>query len=1010
MIGLGFGLGSAQAAVKRILLSFHFATLPGAATMPSGLDLTRASTEYVRDDSAGGYASGTVGNDVGSIANVNGVAGLVVEGPWTNLLSPRARGSQIGPPSPWNAGNSAPTFAYGPGVDGAAGEATRLVIASGGYPVAYGPFYQAGNYVGQTLTCGMHYQPTSSNQFAQLRWYDGSKLYAIASTTLPLGVWTRLERTATCSSTLFQFTPCDTTDQSANGGTTAHAADVLVDYAYALASPRGPIAWHDGTHAGTRLRVADAGSVVTDGAMELQLDVGLPYLPTQLRWKSRLFSLAGDSRTFVELDHTKRRLRASACGVEVVFPIELSWSPTDVIRFLVRIGNGKPTAKYAISTDQGATFGAWVDLGDVGTTQPPIVHENLPVDVGCDDTSSQLEGVYRDVTWWGSGSSAVPWTTIYCSPTGSGDGLTVGSPASLSTAISTARAYVLAGAAHVRIMLRGGTYFLQQLLGGPIDITPADANIIWQAFPGENPDFSGAVPIDPGDWTVYSGTTYQAPAPVGTPIRHVTVNGVRARTARTTLDKTGAGWTKTAPDTWTAPDSSIASFNSPTDARLITGNTVAGDAWKSFSMPIASAIANVVTILALAANTANFQVGYEAGSKIWAVENARELIAADGDFAHDSVNGVVYYRKRTTDTMATADARIPVLEELVRITGTSADAPVLGTQFLGVTFSDTNAVAATRDGWNPLQDAWQGAGTEFVSSTWSTLPAAVKVTWAQDFAFGGCTFTRLAGHGLSLSKGARQADVGGTRFYDISGDGLVGGGVFQADQRPADARDTTSQILIHSTTFDTCGVHWWSSCGLAIYFASYVTVSHCDFANLPYTALSINWGWGYAENGGYDNGQGHGARGWPTDQPPASGDTISGNHLISACKFTNCINLLTDGGCIYTVGKLTGTIIERCFTQSASYAGARGIYLDNSTSNVLVQLCVVPALGAWVQIFAPKATNNTFLNCWFVGTPFVPGVGGVDPTNVLTNVTWYTSGPPATWPSGAQAVIDEAGR
>lgn len=1002
-IGFGIGLGFSRLARRSLWRINGRSQAVGAALLPAVVTLTRASTEYLRDDASGGYAAGTVPINTGAVVNVDGNQGILNEGPWTNLLSPRARGANMNAVAPWGAGNVSPTFGFSAGVDGTAGQGTRVSVAAGGYATSYGPYYQSGNYFGQTITAGGHYKPAAANQHAQMRWWDGSRNYAAAA-TLPLGIWTRVERTATSTLNSFQFTPIDSANHSANGGAAAAAIDVVTDFLFATAAARGPIVWHDGTHAGTRLSVEDGASVF-GGALELEVDIGLP---SSLRWSGRVFTR--DSRTFAELDKTKNRIRVSVAGVECVFPAEVVRSPGDVVRVALRqIGNGKPVAKYAISSDHGATYGALIDLGDVGdVVLPPFVHEESGLDLLCSGTTSQLEGVIQRVECFGTGSAVTPWTTVYASTTGTGNGLTVGAPASLSTALTTARAYLAAGTRRVRILLRGGTYFLQSLLGGPLVLTPADSGLVLEAYPREAVEFSGAVPIDPASWSVYSGTIYQAAGPT-TPVRHITVGGARATTARTAVDKAGTGWTKTAENTWTAPNSSIAGYHSPTSARLLSGNCVGGNAWHAFSLPVADADGTTVTITEEVADAANFQIGFEVG-KIWAVENARELISAEGDFAHDFVNGVIYYKKRAGDTMATADARLPVLEELVRVVGDSAAAPVTNVQILGITFSDTNAASPLEDGWSPLQATWQGRGQEYVSTTWSTLPAAVSMTWADGIVLGGCTLTRLGGIGLALPKGARNIDISGTSFVDIAACGFAAGGILQADQRPANPLDATSDVNVRSCTFDNCAAHYWASCGAEVYFATRVRFTYCDFLNLPYSALSIGWGWHYADAGGWDNGLGYGVRGWPTDLPAASGDTISGGHHAYRCRFVNCMNLLADGGCIYTVGKQPGTIIEECYTQTLAYAHAFGVYIDNGSDSIVARNMVVPAGGIRFQVFAPKATNCQVLDSWSVQDAVAPGVGGVDATNVVSGMTWYVASPPTTWPTGAQAVINAAGR
>jgi len=360
------GPRSRAASGEALLWSVDWRTQPlGAATIPSGMTFSRASTEWPRADVSGVLAYGTaLGNDVASIVNVGGFRGLLIEGPYVNELT-APRGSQM-TAAPWTGGNVTPVLNAGAGPDGLANAACRITLASGGYPTSYTRYVTTPNLVyGQKYVIGAHLKPYGADQSAQVRWSYSSVHFAEGG-DIPLGQWTRVEAIGTAGTTGFFFTPAESGTYTSQGGIAASAHDVLADmnYRYAMTVDRSPISWHSGTHAGGRASF-DADDCVRNGRLDVAIDVGLPYAWSMLRWDARLWTLRGTTDTFAEIDQVSRRLRVSIHGIEVKFPIEVVSTTAQMLRFRVAAGNGKATATVAVSDDYGATFGAATSLGTV---------------------------------------------------------------------------------------------------------------------------------------------------------------------------------------------------------------------------------------------------------------------------------------------------------------------------------------------------------------------------------------------------------------------------------------------------------------------------------------------------------------------------------------------------------------------------------------------------------------------------------------------------------------------
>jgi hypothetical protein len=1013
-MGLGLGLGGSVSEAPAIWsISWKTLSLGGyTGALPGGLTFSRTSTQTLRQDSGGVvYASGTAAPNVPVIGTIGAATGYISDGGGTNLLSPVDRGSNVAT-APWSIGLTPAILNAGPGVDGTMNAASTFAALAAGYCNFVG---ESPTISGLTVMAGGYVQPASGVS-AQLTVFDsGITNPVVTAVTLTPGVWQTLASPSYVASAANSITvvPCDGRGYASIGGDGAQTqGPYLIDMLWALVTTHPPGTWMAGTQAPTVLGTATPAGSINGGRFSLTIDVNFYYLSSQLRWNNRLWSLVGDATTFVELDQTKVQLRVSVSGVELLFPVPLTWATTDVLRLHVAAGAGIPVATLARSTNAGASFGAAGSLGTLTVAQPPIQVGALSLDFCGDGASNTLEAVVLAMAVYSVGASVIPGATIFAAPSiqGAGTGQSAGNEMALPAAVTAARALLASGVTPVTILCRGslGVYFIDALFGGPIEMI---SSLVFRAYPGESPEFSGATQITSA-WTVFSTGIYETSAPVNSPVTHITVNGVRAHMAGYTATSTKlSGWTVANPSTQTlvvtAPDSTIAGRHSPSDGFVTSDQSAAG--WKSFFCPIASASGTSVVLASSAQSSGSFQQigGNLAMNGVSAIAGHRELVVADGDFAYERV-GVLYYQARTADgTMSAPDVRFPTLPCVFTLHGSSG-APITNVQILGITITDTAAwtdnsplngtTSATPTnvlvgGWCPLQASVQASGVQTVAESYSTIDGAVSMIYAEGVVVAGCSFERIGGTGIRCGRGSQNYVVSGCTF-DVAGAAITEGWVLQEDQRPSDTRDEVSGGLVCNSTVTAYGWFWHSSCALERYFVSGTTHLNLTIGGGYYTADSVGWGWGYAENGGFED------HGFPYDQPPANGNTICGNNATLECLITNWLSgVVVDLGGVYTVGRQPGSTITGNYI-TGGYPVT--VYMDNASSLIVAtgNVCNGPVT---INPNAPVATSNTFSLNWFDGVYSLTP----DSSNILTGNITATS---ADWPAGALVVIALAGR
>jgi hypothetical protein len=509
-----------------------------------------------------------------------------------------------------------------------------------------------------------------------------------------------------------------------------------------------------------------------------------------------------------------------------------------------------------------------------------------------------------------------------------------------------ARARLAAGAPSVQLLLGGGTYRLDR----PLTLDARDAGERWSALPGRRPVLSGARPIT--GWRVVDAQRdlWSAPVPAGLQTRQLHVDGRRAVRARTAglgaTDGLPAGSVKTATG-YTVPGDALQSYARPQELELVF------DTFKfSWSAtPKAGWIQSRCGVASISGTPEQTEI--EMREPCWStlnnlfvarptlpsrLENAVELLDAPGEWARDGDR--LLYIPRPGEQMASATVTAPALEALVTGDG------VRDLTFSGITFADTTWMKPSGPDGLPIAQAnfalrdpeaslhWQSA---FVSpeggeswnghpfgATAQKMPAAVDLDGASDVRFVGNRFTRIGQTGLDLDAGARDSAIVGNVFRDISGSAVQVGGV--TDPNQSDPELVDERVRIENNVIRDIANEYQSGVGIFLGYTRDVRVAHNDIAELPYTAISLGWGWG------------------SLDTLP----TVAGGNVVEANRIDRIMLAKYDGGGVYTIGPQPGSVMRgNWITNQHEQYGA--LYVDQGSSGWLMEDNVLASVRRWMH-------------------------------------------------------------
>ncbi|MCX7803983.1 MAG: right-handed parallel beta-helix repeat-containing protein [Planctomycetota bacterium] len=544
----------------------------------------------------------------------------------------------------------------------------------------------------------------------------------------------------------------------------------------------------------------------------------------------------------------------------------------------------------------------------------------------------------------------------------------------------------------VTVLIRGGTYRLKEPLAfGPEDSGTDRHTITYAAAPGERPVFSGGRAIT--GWKKGEGELWTAEIPEakagGWYFRELFVNGRRAQRAR----GPDAGFFRVAragPDnrtSFTFNKGDLRAFRNIGDAEIVFLHD-----WCISRIRIAAvdeAAGTVRLADPVGCSSADFFAitGFEPHPRYY-VENAPELLDSPGEWYLDRKSGVLSYWPLPGDDMNRAEAVAPVLERLLSFEGRAGDAAsVRGLRFEGLTFMHC-AFPLPEHGYAEIQAGFYEIRPN-PGKTWANRarnPAAVALRNVSGCVLERCEFAHLGGSGVSIEGRSEGNQVVGCRVRDVGGNGIMVG---EAENKP---ELLAGNNLVANNLVRDCGATLHGCVGIWVGLAEGTVVAHNEVRDLPYTGISVGWSWN-------------------------TNPTQCRKNIVEANLISDVMQMLSDGGGIYTLGRQPGTVLRgnliHGIPPNAGRSESNGMFLDEGSSEFAVENNAVYGV-ARAPIRFHKATALTIRrNALFVPgglQPFAFNACGPEAMTFADNLVQPAprTGPRTAGPAGRALACDGA--
>ncbi len=351
--------------------------------------------------------------------------------------------------------------------------------------------------------------------------------------------------------------------------------------------------------------------------------------------------------------------------------------------------------------------------------------------------------------------------------------------------------------------------------------------------------------------------------------------------------------------------------------------------WMHYRCPVQSVEGTKVTMQQPCYWNANLHEGQEIQNPTW-IENAYELLDSPGEWYLDKSSGDVYYLPQPGQSPTTATVVVPQVQDLVDVTGTLSD-PVQNIRFDGITFSySTWLDPSSDDGMVEGQAGFRIVGTghpnfDETRLTWLKTPGAVNVGYSRNISFTGSTFTHLGAVGLNLNTGSQGTTIRGNIFRDVAATGIQVGGTDIIDHHPDDARAITKDNLVSNNLITKAAADYSGSLAIVAGYTEHTVIEHNKIYDLPYSGISVGWGWGNTDPGGDTNYPGN--FGIPIYDTP----TTSKNNVIRDNAISDIMKHQADGGAIYTLGMQPGSVVSGNYIKDTPSPAYGAIYHDEGS-------------------------------------------------------------------------------
>ncbi|TWU41129.1 right-handed parallel beta-helix repeat-containing protein [Novipirellula artificiosorum] len=308
--------------------------------------------------------------------------------------------------------------------------------------------------------------------------------------------------------------------------------------------------------------------------------------------------------------------------------------------------------------------------------------------------------------------------------------------------------------------------------------------------------------------------------------------------------------------------------------------------------------------------------GHTTGLSSWAefkqghryfAENVKEALRKPGQWYFDRPTRRLTYIPRRGETLQNTTVIVPKIKNLLLLRGEVARREwVQHLGFRGLTFAHAN--------WSTPPTGQSFPQAEI------NLGAAIAAMGARYIDFDHCAVRHVGEYAMGFGPGCQHNRVTACELVDLGAGGIKIGSSLPTVWGNTLAAPNDDEALVSHHTIEDCliahaGRLHSAGIGVWVGHSPHNAIRHNDVFDLYYSAFSLGWVWGYGQSRAHHN-------------------EVASNHAFDIGQ-----GVLSDMGCIYTLGISPGTSIQdNHFHDVISYDyGGWGLYTDEGSTGVTMR-------------------------------------------------------------------------
>jgi hypothetical protein len=201
------------------------------------------------------------------------------------------------------------------------------------------------------------------------------------------------------------------------------------------------------------------------------------------------------------------------------------------------------------------------------------------------------------------------------------------------------------------------------------------------------------------------------------------------------------------------------------------------------------------------------------------------------------------------------------------------------------------------------------------------IPAAVTLEMAEDCSIERCRFTQLGTSAVEFGRQTHRCRLSDSIVDDVAGNGVNLGedSARRVDGNPwwrSAPQQAASQLVATHNRITRCGQQFYGAVAVWAGLVRQVQVTNNEIAYHPYTGVSLGWMWNPSET-------------------PAAQNLVADNHIH------HVMQILSDGGGIYTLGRQPGTRLSgnriHHVPLNVGRAESNGMFLDEGSDQMVIE-------------------------------------------------------------------------